>query len=236
MKRFCTLLVIAVILVILVAACMMVSDLTEVDSPTTNVKLPTGTPFPTIMEEEPTSTPFPTILAEECILKPKEWNLAEIDSAAFLPNYSELIEAGAELLKENESAVALQDYWYTLTLDGIKYFTPGSLDEPWYKPITLAIISSDYSLSCGISVGSTEKELLELFPSLEKSNVKGTETEGLGHFFRIDQFPNSFLEEYDYALSAFMDKGTTDALPTWIAFLIKEEKVQAITVYLPTAS
>lgn len=43
------------------------------------------------------------------------------------------------------------------------------------------------------------------------------------------------MKEYEYALSAFMDKGTADALPTWIAFLIKEETVQAITVYLPTA-
>lgn len=95
-------------------------------------------------------------------------------------------------VSKKEGAVALQDYWYTLTLDGIKYFTPGSSEQPWQTPVTFAVFSSDYSLSCGISVGSTEQELLECFPNLEKSNVIGNETEGLATLLKSLNFQAVF--------------------------------------------
>ena len=52
--------------------------------------------------------------------------------------------------------------------------------------------------------------------------------------FRDDQFPESFLKEYEYAYVAYLDK-ERDGLPVCIAFLIKDNRIGAITVYMPTA-
>lgn len=55
------------------------------------------------------------------------------------------------------------------------------------------------------------------------------------HFsFRDDQFPESFLANYDYAYTAYLEKDQ-DGLPICIAFLMQDDIVAAITVYMPTA-
>lgn len=86
----------------------------------------------------------------------------------------------------------------------------------------------------------TTEELLALYPELAKTELDWDDVifqalYGPSMFnFRDDQFPGGFLKNYDYAYTAYLEKGY-DGLPVCIAFLIKDAIVSAITVYMPTA-
>ena len=90
-------------------------------------------------------------------------------------------------------------------------------------------------------MGMTEQELLALYPDLAKTTLSGDDPAFNGAYssdwfaFRNDQFPESFLKEYEYAYVAYLDK-ERDGLPVCIAFLMANGQVGAITEYMPTAN
>lgn len=182
---------------------------------------------------------FPALAAEEVIVSEKNWNLAAIDEES-LPRFTELVSAGGKVTGEASDSINIGRF-YTVSLDGIEYFFLGEDastrdDRAWH----LAITTPDYPLSGGAKAGMTTEELLALYPDLAKTELDWDDIVfqalyGPSMFnFRDDQFPESFLAKYDYAYTAYLEKGH-DGLPVCIAFLIKGDSVSAITVYMPTA-
>ena len=158
-------------------------------------------------------------------------------AVSFLPV---LAKAGGSIATEASDSINIGQF-YTIVLDGIHYFFLGedaSDNNAWAWNI--AITTPDYLLSSGAKVGMSAAELLNLHPALAKTELTQYDpvftAKYSNHFaFRDDQFPESFLKEYDYAYTAYLDKGR-DGLPVCIAFLIKDNTVAAITVYMPTAN
>ncbi len=232
-----------------------VTPLSTVTPTPTNVP-PTATPRPTVTpilagSELPTATPspvpqdvvykeFPTFPSEDAIVAEKGWDLAYVSNTEQM-RFRSLREAGGIVVAEPSEWVNIQK-WYSGTLDGICYFYMGETvaernDDAW----NIAITSPDYPLSGGAVVGMTEEELLKLYPDLAKTELSFMNADILALYdlsvwaFRADQFPVSFLAEYDYAYVACLEKAP-DSLPHCIVFLIKNNQVGAITVYMPTAN
>ena len=211
---------------------------------------PTATPLPT--ETPPTVTPtaapvspsqqrmaFPTIAAEDVYLTEKGWDLATTHEG-LLPRYSELQSAGAAFETEPAQNHNIGTF-HIASLDGILYFfVEPDANERDTRAFHPAITSPEYTLSGGAKVGMTLAELLALYPDLAKTELNYEDPffeawYGPTPFhFRDDQFPQSFLKNYDFALVANIQK-QPDTLPVCLAFLVKNNEVGAITVYMPTA-
>ena len=184
---------------------------------------------------------FQEIAAEEVVVTGKDWCLTFLDETE-LPRFQELMDAGGKLSTElTDSRFPEEGYQYTITLDGIGYyFYSDSAPEQNHQAWNVYILSPDYPLSGGAKVGMTVEELLTLYPELAKSSMDYDDPLFNAKYgprmvaFRDDQFPESFLNKYDYAYTAYLNKGR-DGLPVCIAFLIKNNRVGAITVYMPTA-
>lgn len=184
---------------------------------------------------------FPELTAEDVVVTGKDWCLTFLDETE-LPRFQELMDAGGTLTTEiNDSRFPEEGSRYIITLDGIGYyFYSDSAPTGNHRAWNVYILFPDYPLSGGAKVGMTAEELLSLYPKLAKTGLSGADsafkgTYGSDHFaFRDDQFPESFLKEYEYAYVAYLDK-ERDGLPVCIAFLMANGQVGAITVYMPTA-
>lgn len=182
---------------------------------------------------------YPTMPSSDVVVLEKNWNLTVLDEIE-LPRFQTLAKAGGSIATEASDSINIGQF-YTITLNGIRYFflnedAPEKNAWAW----NIAITTPDHPLSGGARVGMTQAELLALHPALAKTELTQYDpvfaAKYSSHFaFRDDQFPESFLEEYDYAYTAYLDKGR-DGLPVCIAFLIKDNTVAAITVYMPTAN
>jgi len=184
---------------------------------------------------------FPKLTAEDVVVTGKDWCLTFLDETK-LPRFKELMDAGGKLSSELiDSRFPEEGSHYIITLDGIGYyFYSNSAPEDNHSAWNIYLLSPDHPLSGGAKVSMTEQELLALYPDLAKTTLSGDDpafngTYGSDWFaFRNDQFPESFLKEYDYAYTAYLDK-ERDGLPVCIAFLMINGQVGTITVYMPTA-
>ncbi|MBP3610728.1 MAG: M56 family metallopeptidase [Lachnospiraceae bacterium] len=181
------------------------------------------------------SMTYPVLAENEAVVAGKGWNLAFRNQIHY-PRYSELLAGGAQETYESLDEWGY-DEWYTLTLDGICHFfyTIQNDSHAW----NIAITTPDYPLSGGAKVGMTEQELLTLYPDLAKTALNWDDSSFSARYgnlfsFRDDLFPESFLANYDYAYTAYLEKDQ-DGLPICIAFLMQDDMVAAITVYMPTA-
>ena len=182
---------------------------------------------------------FPTFPTRDAVVAETGWNLTFLDEL-YLPSYSQLKDAGATFETEIADNHNIGTF-HTAALNEILYFfVEEDADDRDAHAWHIAITSPDYPLSGGAKVGMTESGLLALYPNLAKTNLTYDDPVFAANYgpsmfnFRDDQFPKHFLAEYDYAYVAFLDKGR-DGLPVCLAFLIKNNQVGAITVYMPTA-
>ncbi|MDE6639211.1 MAG: M48 family metalloprotease [Acetatifactor sp.] len=145
--------------------------------------------------------------------------------------------------------------WYTILIDGVEYFY-GSYDDFLSDETELfeyAIVSGEYSLANGISVGMTKEELLERYPNLRMEDMKGTVLNGaIGHMgWNNTAYPRSMAgldeeldydgaeyyywdSQFDYIMIAEIEQDP-DTLPISVALMMKDDVVAAITFYYPTA-
>jgi len=144
--------------------------------------------------------------------------------------------------------------WYTIEIDGVEYFY-GRLD---YDPDKVelyeyAIVSGDYSLANGISVGMTKREIIELYPDMAIVDTEGNilnEVSGHQGWNGIS-YPRSrvgmdeawdygdndyyyWADQFDYIMIADVLQ-PKDTLPIYLALMMEDGKVAAITFCLPTA-
>lgn len=151
---------------------------------------------------------------------------------------------------------ASEGVWYIVSIDGVEYYygkyNQNDAEEAEY--FGYAIFSSSYSLQNGISVGMTMDEVLEKYPDMAVMNFDGSylEKEVTGHQgWNPAVYPRSYVgmdEDWDYAgkdyewsdrfdciMIADIDLGAEDTLPLYLALMIKNHAVAAITFYCPTA-
>ena len=146
--------------------------------------------------------------------------------------------------------------WYIASIDGVEYYY-GKYDQKDAEEAEYfgyAIFSSSYSLQNGISVGMTMDEVLEKYPDMAVMNFDGSylDKEVTGHQgWNPAAYPRSYVgmdEDWDYAgkdyewsdrfdciMIADIDLGAEDTLPRYLALMIKDHAVAAITFYCPTA-
>lgn len=146
--------------------------------------------------------------------------------------------------------------WYIVSIDGVEYYY-GKYDQQDSEEadyLGYAIFSSNYSLQNGISVGMTMDEVLEKYPDMAVMNFDGSylEKEVTGHQgWNPTAYPHSYVgmdEDWDYAgkdyewsnqfdciMIADIDLGAEDTLPLYLALMVKDHAVAAITFYCPTA-
>ncbi len=185
---------------------------------------------------------FPELAAEDVVVTGKDWCLTFLDETE-LPRFQDLMTAGGKLSTELiDDRFPEEGSHYIITLDGIGYyFYSNSAPKDNHHAWNVYLLSPDYPLSGGVKVGMTEQELLALYPDLAKTTLSGDDPAFNGAYgsdwfaFRNDQFPESFLKEYEYAYVAYLDK-ERDGLPVCIAFLMANGQVSAITEYMPTAN
>ena len=146
--------------------------------------------------------------------------------------------------------------WYMVSIDGVEYYY-GKYDQKDAEEADYfgyAIFGSSYSLQNGISVGMTMEEVLEKYPDMAVMNFDGSylDKEVTGHQgWNPIAYPCSYVgmdEDWDYEgkdyqwsdqfdciMIADIDFGAEDTLPLYLALMVKDHAVTAITFYYPTA-
>ena len=146
--------------------------------------------------------------------------------------------------------------WYIIVVDGVEYYF-GKYDYQETEDIVsygYSIISDKYSLANGISVGMTEDEILKSYPNMAIIDFKNeyVHKEITGHQgWNGTAYPRSYIgidsdwdydgedyywtNQFDYVMIADIDMSEQDTLPVYLALLIKDNVITAITFYYPTA-
>lgn len=146
--------------------------------------------------------------------------------------------------------------WYIASIDGVEYYYGkyNQKDSEAADYFGYAIFSSSYSLQNGISVGMTMEEVLEKYPDMAVMDFNGSylDKEVTGHQgWNPTAYPRSYVgmddnwnyagkdyewsDQFDYIMIADIDLEEEDTLPLYLALMIKDNAVAAITFYCPTA-
>lgn len=150
---------------------------------------------------------------------------------------------------------ASEGTWYTITIAGVEYYYAGYDGFPdKVELMGYAIVSDEYSLENGISVGMTKSEVLKRCPAMAILDTEGnTLNEVAGHMgWNPSAYPRSSLgmdekweyvgkqdydwaNQFDYIMVAEVEQAQ-DSLPLYVALMMEGDAVSAITFYYPTAN
>lgn len=130
--------------------------------------------------------------------------------------------------------------WYCVTYEGVEYIY-GKHDGEWYEAAkglshelySYAIVDENIVLGNGFRVGLSRQEVLDLCPEIRDALV----TTG-GEAFTVwngSGYPDCWAESFDYAMVVEMDDGVNDNLAIYLALLMRDDTVCAITPYAPMA-
>ena len=149
---------------------------------------------------------------------------------------------------------ASEGMWYIVTVDGVEYYY-GRYDISADKTelFGYAIISGEHSLRNGISVGMTKSEVMELYPAMAMVDMENNTLNSVtGHMgwnaIAYPRSPAGMDEEwqyadgkdycwdgqFDYAMIAEVEQ-PPETIPIYVALMMKDDIVSAITFYYPTA-
>lgn len=149
---------------------------------------------------------------------------------------------------------ASEGIWYIITVDGVEYYYGRydfSVDRT--ELFGYAIVSVEHSLANGISVGMTKNEVIELYPAMAMLDMENNSlNEVVGHMgWNSAAYPCSPVgmdeklqyadgkeyrwdDQFDYVMIADVEQ-QPEALPVYVALMMKDDIVSAITFYYPTA-
>lgn len=149
---------------------------------------------------------------------------------------------------------ASEGMWYIVMKDGVEYYY-ASYDDSLESPelLSYAIVSDDYSLANGISVGMTKDEVTKQYPNMAILDTQGNCLNDVtGHMgWNPTAYPRSIVvigsdltstdkkqffweDQFDCIMIADVEQ-EEDSPPVYLALMIKDDKVAAITFYCPTA-
>lgn len=172
------------------------------------------------------------------------------DEITFVPDwkaltYDEALDVGGEVTDVTEGTFAGSGaVWYTVRAEGTEYFfrevtAPGETPALSRTAENYAVVGSEYALKCGIKVGTAVEEVLRMYPDMAETDLSDGESSWLDKyacygFHEGAGYPNGWKGQFDSALLANVEYG--EELPLYLALMIKEDKVAAITFYYPTAN
>lgn len=148
---------------------------------------------------------------------------------------------------------ASEGTWYTVSLDGIEYYYGIYDDQSDPLLYGYAVFDDSYSLTNGIKVGMAENEILSAYPNMAVMDFDGNFLQDkIGCAgWNPAAYPRSYLDmdasfnyggadylwsdQFDHLLIAEIKQGNPDDLPLYLALLMKDQNVAAITFYHPTA-
>lgn len=149
---------------------------------------------------------------------------------------------------------ASEGIWYIITIDGVEYYY-GKYDfsSDRTELFGYAIVSEAHSLANGISVGMTKSEVTELYPAMAMLDMANNTLNGVvGHMgWNSTAYPHSpagmdeklqyadgkeyrWDNQFDYVMIAEVEQ-PLDTIPVYMALMMKDDIVSAITFYYPTA-
>lgn len=144
--------------------------------------------------------------------------------------------------------------WYIVTVDGVEYYY-GQYDfsSAWPELFGWSIVGGEHSLANGILLGMTKIEVLERYPAMAILDMEGSTLNGVtGHLgWNHVAYPSSpagmdenreYIDGKDYYWEGQFDaimiaevEQPMDSLPVYVALMMKDDTVSAITFYRPTA-
>lgn len=145
--------------------------------------------------------------------------------------------------------------WYIVTVDGVEYYY-GQYDFSADRTELFgwSIVGGGHSLANGISLGMTKNEVLERYPAMAILDMEGSTLNGVtGHQgWNSAAYPSSpagmdenleyadgkdyfWEEQFDAIMIAEVEQ-PMDELPVYVALMMKDDTVAAITFYYPTAN
>lgn len=174
-----------------------------------------------------------------------------------IEEYSFQTAKGKESVRELRGVLpgAAEGVWYIISIDGVEYYY-GKYDQDSAEVdyFGYAIFSDEYSLQNGITVGMTTEEVLDQYPDMAVMDFDGNHLgkEVPGHLgWSAVAYPRSYVgmdedrdyagedyewsDQFDYIMIANIDLEAEDTLPVYLALMIKDHAVAAITFYCPTA-
>lgn len=145
--------------------------------------------------------------------------------------------------------------WYTILIDGVEYYYAAYDYFPDRTELfECAIVSGEYLLANGISVGMTKSELLERYPDMWIEDTEGNVLNRMTDWtwWNHTAYPRSMAgmdeeldyggaeyyywdSRFDYIMIADIEQDP-DTLPLSVALMMKDDVVAAITFYYPTAN
>lgn len=144
--------------------------------------------------------------------------------------------------------------WYIVTVDGVEYYY-GRYDFSADRTELFgwSIVGEGHSLANGISLGMTKNEVLELYPAMAILDMEDNTLNGVtGHQgWNSAAYPSSpagmdenleyadgkdyfWEEQFDAIMIAEVEQ-PMDEPPVYVALMMKDDTVAAITFYQPTA-
>lgn len=133
--------------------------------------------------------------------------------------------------------------WYSVMVGGVEYFygkPDGKFDgkpdegqdqsDGGYELYSWAVWDDSHRLANGLKVGMTRDEVLAVCPNLR---TIGFEPEGFPTW-NGTAYPDHWTDAFDEIMIANIEDGVENP-PVFLALMMKDDKVLAITKYLPTA-
>lgn len=155
-----------------------------------------------------------------------------------LPDYEEAAALGEERVIADTLPGAVEGVWKIVTISGVDYYYEEFEDNPATEPLYYVLTEETApQLACGLKVGMSEEECLQLMPELVKE-------ENISPYWEFNDalYPTGFAEEFDcvYAANIFCGCGEGEEerihVPVGLYVLMQDGRVGAITAIGPTAN
>lgn len=155
-----------------------------------------------------------------------------------LPKYEEAMALGEEKVIADILPGAVEGVWKIITISGVDYYYEEFEDSPASEVLYYVLTEETApQLACGLRVGMSEEECLQLMPEL----VNEEDISPLWEF-NDALYPDGFAEKFDsvYVVQIFCGCGEGEEerthVPIGLYVLMKDGKVGAITATSPTAN
>lgn len=146
--------------------------------------------------------------------------------------------------------------WYIVDIEGVEYYYGKyDLTEPEnYILFGWSLIDETHELTNGIRVGMNEKDIMDQFPNMAVIDFEGNfvydevvgfmdwngvayprSAVGMDSDWIYDKKDYHWTDQFDYIMVADITLNNPDGLPIYLGLLMKDNVVDAITFYNPTA-
>ncbi len=149
-------------------------------------------------------------------------------------SFTDAIKLGEAVKEKGENASQMSGDWYTIRVGGVEYFYIVNTKERLESFRGLAVTGEGSGLGNGIMIGTSEEEICEKYPNVAIMNFDNTyisEPREDNKGWRVDEYPESWLSRFDYVITAGLDPVESRANTAYIALMMKDKAVAAITYY-----